>query len=184
MNTLFAAEEASPMNKRALYKQTKEAQLMERLERRMEGESTPDAALCILAALVSTMAVVHQDSPSKGCTFTACYFLTLLQAQLSLVCMLPSDCSTHSGPHVAQVHSMNVAWPAPSLCSNAGARMSNFCGDCFDNICGKQQSSASAVCSNIRATVSRCLGKWLHQPKWQTACTVCPVCVLQATSGL
>lgn len=34
---MFAAENASPVNKRALYKQNKEVQLMERLERRMEG---------------------------------------------------------------------------------------------------------------------------------------------------
>ena len=37
MGELFAAEEAAGVNKRELYKQNKEAQLMERLERRMEG---------------------------------------------------------------------------------------------------------------------------------------------------
>ncbi len=37
MRELFAAEEPSGLNKRELYKQNKEAQMMERLERRMEG---------------------------------------------------------------------------------------------------------------------------------------------------
>ena len=37
MGDMFAAEDASGVNKRELYKQNKEAQLMERLERRMEG---------------------------------------------------------------------------------------------------------------------------------------------------
>ena len=37
MRDLFAAEEPSGLNKRELYKQNKEAQMMERLERRMEG---------------------------------------------------------------------------------------------------------------------------------------------------
>ncbi len=37
MSELFAAEEPSGLNKHELYKQNKQAQLMERLERRMEG---------------------------------------------------------------------------------------------------------------------------------------------------
>ena len=37
MTELFEAEEASGVNKRELYKQNKEAKLMDRLERRMEG---------------------------------------------------------------------------------------------------------------------------------------------------
>ena len=37
MRDLFAAEEPSGLNKHELYKQNKEAQMMERLERRMEG---------------------------------------------------------------------------------------------------------------------------------------------------
>lgn len=37
MSDLFAGEEPSGVNKRELYKQNKEAKLMERLERRMEG---------------------------------------------------------------------------------------------------------------------------------------------------
>lgn len=39
MDNLFAEEaRRSSLDKRGLYKQTKEAQLMERLERRMEGQ--------------------------------------------------------------------------------------------------------------------------------------------------
>ncbi len=37
MRDLYAAEEQTGLNKRELYKQNKEAQMMERLERRMEG---------------------------------------------------------------------------------------------------------------------------------------------------
>ena len=40
MTELFEAEEASGVNKHELYKQNKEAKLMDRLERRMEGELT------------------------------------------------------------------------------------------------------------------------------------------------
>ena len=49
MDNLFAAEDASPVNKRALYKQTKEAQLMERLERRMEGTDRPSHLILLCA---------------------------------------------------------------------------------------------------------------------------------------
>lgn len=51
---MFAAKEASGVNKRELYKQNKEAQLMERLERRMEGMQSRAKLEVILVSCNST----------------------------------------------------------------------------------------------------------------------------------
>ena len=53
MSELFRAEEPSGLNKRELYKQNKEAQMMERLERRMEGKPQvpPDDVLTCIQRL-------------------------------------------------------------------------------------------------------------------------------------
>lgn len=96
MDNLFAAEKALPVNKRALYKQTKEAQLMERLERRMEGTDTQThlTLLCAtLVTLVSPTLAVQQDSLSQARTVIAviaCCFLTSCRAQFCI-----SSCVLH-----------------------------------------------------------------------------------------
>ena len=97
MDNLFAAEEASPVNKRALYKQTKEAQLIERLERRMEGtdRQTQLTLLCaILVKLVSTIFAVQQASLSQSHIVIACCFLSPCRAQYSLFCLCHHVCPT------------------------------------------------------------------------------------------
>ena len=70
MNDMFAAEEASPVNKGALYKQNKEVQLMERLERRMEGNYRQTPLMLLHAQhtyLPPSLYHAHMKSAGHNC---------------------------------------------------------------------------------------------------------------------
>lgn len=79
MDNLFAVEKASPVNKRTLYKQTKEAQLMERLERRMEGTDRRSHLMLLCACWQPWFPpCLLSSKPADDCTLTACCSLTWL----------------------------------------------------------------------------------------------------------
>ena len=73
MSELFRAEEPSGLNKRELYKQNKEAQMMERLERRMEGKPQlpPDEVLSGIQRLDVTGSITSVNEGLGHCRFLA-----------------------------------------------------------------------------------------------------------------